>query len=256
MNPTKLIVLLGLASLIVVGAARAQDEPADAPKPPSEADMEKAQEDATRKLEAWLKACVEFSKDSRLTEADIKKWIQLAPSFDKIGDGEKDEEDAFEKCFKDGKFSFDYILEHADYAKWTREHGVDPTQWLKKYMRLTMFVMREEGLKHIELAEKQFPQQLKQIEAMKGQVDEKLYDQMKKGVEAAVASFERTKKMYAAMPSPTEDEAKLLKQYGAQIRQAMGDGEDEDEGRGEFGEDEEHEDGDEDDDEHEDGDED
>ena len=255
MNPTKLIVLCGLAALIVVGAARAQDESADAPKPPSEADIEKAQEEATRKMEAWLKATVEFSKDIRLTEADFKKWIELAPSFDKIGDGDKEEEDAFEECFKDGKFSFDYILEHADYAKWTREHGVDPTQWLKRYTRVTMFVMREEGLKHIEMAEKQFPQQLKQIEAMKGQVDEKMYDQMKKGVEAAVASFQRTKKMYTAMPKPTEEEAKLLKQYGARIRQAMGDGEDEDEDEG-CGEDEGEDEDEEEDEEHEDGDED
>jgi hypothetical protein len=237
-NPKKLIVLLGLASLFVVVPALAQDEPADTPKPPSEADMEKAQQEATRKMEAWLKATVEFSKDIRLTEADFKKWIELAPSFDTIGDGEEEEEDAFEKCFEDGKFSFDYLLKHADYAKWTRKHGVDPTQWLKKYMRVMMFVMREEGLKHIALAEKQIPEQLKQIEAMKDQLDEKMYNQMKKGAEAAAASFERTRKLYLAMPKPSEDEAKLLKQYGARIRQVMGDGDEEDEGCGEFGEEE------------------
>jgi hypothetical protein len=237
-NLTKLFVLLGLASLIVVGAARAQDEPADTPKPPSKTDMEKAQEEATRKMEAWLKATAEFTKDIRLTEADLKKWIELAPSFEKIGDGEKEEEDLFEKCFADGKFSFDYILKHSAYGKWVREHGVDPTQWLKKHMRVTMLVMREEGLKHVEMAQKQIPQQLKQIEAMKGQMDEKMYDQMKKAIEASVAALERTKKMYAAMPKPTEDEAKLLKQYAPQIRRAMGDGEEEDEGCGELGEEE------------------
>jgi len=239
---TKLFVLLGLAALTVVGAARAQDEPADTPKPPSETEMEMAQEEATQKMEAWLNATVEFSKDVRLTEADFKKWIELAPSFDKIGDGEKEEEDAIEKCFKDGKFSFDYLLKHSDYTKWTREHGVDPTQWLKKYMRVMMFVMREEGLKHIKMAEKQFPEQLKQIEAMKDQLDEKMYDEMKKGAEAAAASMERTKKMYVAMPKPTEDEAKLLEQYGTRIREAMGDGDEEDEGCGEFGEEEDYED--------------
>jgi hypothetical protein len=241
-NPKKLMVLLGLASLFVVAPALAQDETADTPKPPSEADMEKAQKEATRKMEAWLKATVEFSKDIRLTEADFKKWIELAPSFDKIGDGEKEEEDAFEKCFKDGKFSFDYLLKHADYAKWTRKHGVDPTQWLKKYMRVMMFMMREEGLKHIALAEKQVPEQLKQIEAMKDQLDEKTYSQMKKGAEAAAASFERTKKLYMTMPKPTEDEARLLKQYGARIRQVMGDGDEEDEDGEEEEEEEEEED--------------
>jgi hypothetical protein len=105
-------------------------------------------------------------------------------------------------------------------------------------MRVTMLVMREEGLKHVEMAQKQIPQQLKQIEAMKGQMDEKMYDQMKKAIEASVAALERTKKMYAAMPKPTEDEAKLLKQYAPQIRRAMGDGEEEDEGCGELGEEE------------------
>jgi hypothetical protein len=238
-NPTKLFVLSTLAALIVVGAgsARAQDEPADTPKPPSKTEAEKAQEEAARKMEAWMKATVDFSKDIRLTEADLKKWIELAPSFDRIGEGEKEEEDIFEKCFQDGKFSFDYILKHSAYGKWAREHGVDTTQWLKKHMRVSMFVMREEGLKHIELAEKQLPQQLKQIEAMKGQMDENMYNQMKKAVEASVAAMKKTKELYTSIPKPTEDEAKLLKQYGPQLRQAMGDDEEGDEGCGEFGED-------------------
>ncbi|MHC4972279.1 MAG: hypothetical protein ACYTG3_08100 [Planctomycetota bacterium] len=248
MNPTKLCVLAALAALIVFGQipARAQDEPAETPKPPSKTEMEKEQDKAMAKMDAWMKATVEFSKDTRLTETDVKKWIELAPSFDKIGEGEKENEDIFEKCFKDGKFSFDYILQHAAYGKWAREHGVDTTQWLKKHMRVSMLIMREEGLKHIEKAEKELPQQLKQIEAMKGQMDENMYKQMKKAVEASVAAMAKTKKLYLSIPKPTEDEAKLLKTYGPQLRRAMGDGEEDDGGCGEFGEDEDYEMGDED----------
>jgi hypothetical protein len=244
-NPTKLFLLPALAALILFGAvpARAQDESADTPKPPSRTEMEKAQEEGARKMEAWLKASAEFTKDIRLTEADLKKWIELAPSFDKIGEGEKEEEDIFEKCFSDGKFSFDYILKHSAYGKWAREHGVDTTQWLKKHMRVTMLVMREEGLKHIAMAEKRLPQQLKEIEAMKGQMDENAYNQMKKAVELSVAMMKKTKELYASIPKPAEEEAKLLKQYGPKLRQAMGDGEDEYE---EEDEDEDHEMGDED----------
>lgn len=225
--PTKPLVL-ALATLIALGpvTARAQDDTA---APPSDTDMVKAQREAQQKMEAWIKATAEFTKDIRLTEADFKKWIELAPSFDKIGEGEKEDEDVFEKCYRDGKFSYDYILKHPLYAKWVKEHGVDPTQWLKKHTRVTMLVMREEGLKHIEMAEKQLPQQLKQIEAMKGQVDEATYRQMKQAVESSVAALKKTKEMYASLPKPTADEAQLLKKYGSQIRQAMGDDEEDEE---------------------------
>jgi hypothetical protein len=230
-NPKKLLVptsLAALAALVLVGAvpARAED---DAARPPPKTEAEQAQERSMRRMEAWMKAMVDFAKDIRLQEADLRKWIELMPSFHKIGEGQKEEEDLFEKCFKDGKFSFDYILKHAAYGKWAREHGVDGTPWLKKHMRITMFVMRKEGLKQVEMAEKQLPQQLKQIDAMKGQLDESMYSQMRKHVESSVAMLKKTKELYLSIPQPGEEEAKLLEKYDAQIRRIMGDDEDDEE---------------------------
>ena len=233
--------MLPLAMLIVAAfhvlPARAQD---DSAKQPAQTEAEKAQAEATRMMEAWVKALVEFCKDTRLTEADLKKWIQLAPSFNAIGEEEEEEEDAFEKCYKDGKFLYEYILKDEDYGKWAREHGVDPTQWLKKHLRITMFLMREQGLKHIEMAQAQVPEQLKQIENKKSQLDAKTYEHMKSSFEASLAALEQTKKLYTSIPKPGEAEAKLLKKHEAKLLELLEDDEDdEDEDFDEFDDEEE-----------------
>ena len=216
MDSTRLHACVALAAMVLfsAGAVLAQD---DSPEATAKSEMDKAM----RMMEAFVKASVEFSKDIKLTEDDLKKWIEIAPSFNEIGKDDAEEEDVFDKGYKDGKFSFDVILKDDEYRKWVGARGLDATQWLKRHIRINMFLMREQGLKHVAMAEKQLPEQRKQIEAMKGQLDEKTYAQLKSTLDTSAAMLKTTKKLYNSIPEPTEAEAKLLKKYERKLLEIM-----------------------------------
>jgi uncharacterized phage infection (PIP) family protein YhgE len=204
--------------LVFAGAVRADEH--------EDEGMEGGALEGQRMMEAFLTAAGAFTKDTRLTEADIQKFIALYDSFDQID--EDDDEDLLERAYRDGKVDLNVILQDENYVRWAREHDVDPKSWLQVSMRLMLFMSRAEALEQMKDGEEQIKEQLAEIESMREQVGEEMYEQMKQALEQGVAMMKRMLALFESLPKPTEEEQKLLDKYKEALAK-LGEGDEDEE---------------------------
>ncbi|MHC4547780.1 MAG: hypothetical protein ACYTEZ_03300 [Planctomycetota bacterium] len=189
-----------------------------------DADVKKA----ARTMEAWAKSIGKFVADVRLTDADIQSFLKHYESFSNLHSDEEDEE--FEKrVMKEGRVDFDVLLKDSTYQAWVRKNGLDAKVWLQKAMRMLGIQMRGDMAKNLAEAEKQLPEQLKQIEASRAQMGEAMYQQVKKTLERSQAALKQYREAVKHLPQATEDEKKLLKKHRKAIRKVIEEEEEEEE---------------------------
>ena len=166
--------------------------------------------ESNRQFEEWTISLSEFVKDVRFTEEDVQSLLSLWEEFSVISGGEEGEE---EEEFED----FSTMLQDEAYRSWAKSKGINGEMWLKKTMRIIAAMM----WKTIEenASEEQFDMkaQLEELEAMRADIGEEVYQEMKKGIEASAAAMEGLDKAYKNLPVPTEEEKKLLAKYQDQL---------------------------------------
>jgi len=167
-------------------------------------------DESNRQFEEWAISLSEFVKDVRFNEEDVQSLITLWEDFSTIGGEEESEEEEF--------VDFSTILHDEAYRAWAKSKGINGDMWLKKTMRIIAVMLRstiEEGNK----AEEQFDMkaQLEELEAMRAQIGEEAFQEMKKGIEASAAAMAGLDNAYKHLPAPTDSEKTLLAKYNDQL---------------------------------------
>ena len=187
---------------------------------PAAATAQSENERAQDKLEAIAAEVNEFVADVRFDESDIQNLIELWDEFNEFGEAYEDEDDEF--------VNFSEVLADPEYRKFASSYGLDPDDWLRKSIRITMVMAREAILQGAAAMPQQMKQQMEMLEQQREQYGEEIYLQMKEAMEN---SDELTNAMVEAAkkyPQATAAEAKLLETYKDQLTALMSE-EDEDE---------------------------
>ena len=165
---------------------------------------------SNRQFEQWAKSLSEFVRDVRFNEEDVQSLISLWSEFTAIGDQKPGE--------ADGEYiDFNSILNDGAYRAWANAKDLSGEMWLKKSMRIMAMIMRSS----IEAnnSEEQFDlkSQLEELEAMRAQMDEESYQQMKQAMEAGAGAMQGLSDSFKYLPVPTETETMLLAKYNDQL---------------------------------------
>ena len=137
-NPFKIALLVAVLLSMAAGTTWAQaDEPEDMPP------IEEEGFDEEPELGDILKAIHRLTKDFRLTEADVKTFVELGAKFDTIG-RDNDLEERLNKAVLAGKPFEEVILADPGFKKWAGEHGVEGKRWLQTFFRIQMIFARQE----------------------------------------------------------------------------------------------------------------
>ena len=167
-------------------------------------------DESNRQFEEWAISLSEFVKDVRFNEEDVQNLLALWEDFTTIGGDGEDEEEEF--------VDFSTILQDEAYRAWAKSKGINGEMWLKKTMRIIAVMLRT-TIEESNKAEEQFDMkaQLEELEAMRDQIGEEAYQEMKKGMEASAAAMEGLDKAYKHLPDPTDSEKELLAKYNDQL---------------------------------------
>jgi hypothetical protein len=166
-------------------------------------------DESNRQFEEWTISLSEFVKDVRFTEGDVQSLLVLWEEFSTIGGGEEGEEEEFE--------DFNTVLQNEAYRAWAKSKGINAEMWLKKTMRIIAAMMRETIEENASEEQFDMKAQLEELEAMRAEIGEEAFQEMKKGIEASAAAIEGLDKAYKNLPVPTEAEKKLLAKYQDQL---------------------------------------
>lgn len=176
------------------------------------------EDEAAVELEAIAAEINEFVADVRFDESDIQKLIDLWDEFNEFGEAYEDDEDEF--------VNFSEILADSEYRNFASSYGLDPDDWLRKSVRITMVMAREAIMQGAAAMPQQMQEQLEMLEQQREQYGEEVYQQMKEAMEN---SAELTNAMVEAAkkyPKATAAEAKLLEIYKDQLTALMSEDED------------------------------
>ena len=167
-----------------------------------------SQDDLTysgQNFEQWSKNLAEFVKDVRFNEEDIQSFIKLADDFNDF-DAQNDSEA--------GEYvDFGTIANNAEYLAWARSKGINSEAWLKKTMRIIAVMMKTEIEANRSEEQIDLQEQLKQLESMRDQMGEEVYQQALRSMTAASAAMQGLDNAYKNLPVPTEAEKNLLAKY-------------------------------------------
>ena len=182
---------------------------------------EEEEEDYTEQLGRVISAIAAFTKDVRLTEASLAKFIDLWPEFEEMSEG-SELEGKLEDSIRAGEPFADVVLADESYREWADSQGVDRLAWLQSFLRVQILLGRREAMEHMESNRTFHEERLKELEAQRAEMDEEEYRQELAWIEESRADDEKFAKIWAATPTPTEEETKLLTKYRKEIRKAMG----------------------------------
>ena len=177
-------------------------------------------EEAGRSVTEIMAATKSFIKEARFNEADVKSVIELWPDFDQMADQEEDDSETV--------IDFESIVDDLEYRRWAASHGLDPEDWLRKTMRITMLLYRDQMQQGMAMAPEQLEQQMAFVERQRDRMSEEMYRQMKEAMVAAAESTRQMREGIMSLPEPTSSERALLDKYRAQLSELMDDGDDED----------------------------
>jgi hypothetical protein len=160
-------------------------------------------------FEQWAKKLAEFVKDVHFNESDIQSFINLADDFAAIGA----KEDGADEEYVD----FNTIAKNAEYLAWARSKGINSETWLKKTMRIIAAMMQTEIEANRDVEQVDMQEQIKQLEAMRDQMGEEVYQQALKSMSAASAAMQGLDNAYKYLPVPTEAEKALMAKYSEEL---------------------------------------
>jgi hypothetical protein len=164
---------------------------------------------SNRQSEEWAKSLAEFVKDVRFNETDVQSLISQWSDFNSIGE-EKDTDD-------EEYVDFSSILNDSAYRSWAQSKGLDSEIWLKKTMRIMAMIMRTQFETSKSESTFDMTAQLAEIEKMRAQVGEEMYQQMKEAMAAGAAAMQGLDNSVKHLPVPTDSEKILLAKYNDQL---------------------------------------
>lgn len=179
------------------------------------AEMEQSEKD----VDQMFMAAGKFIDDVRFNEADVTNLISLWDEWNEIGNSQYDDDEEF--------VDFESVLQDSEYLQWAASHDLDAQDWLRKTVRISMLLYREQMLAAAEVVPAQFQEQLDMIEQQRHQLGEELYQQMKQGLEATAQYSANITDSAHHLPEPTAAEQALLDQYRDDLMMIMGSGDDE-----------------------------
>lgn len=177
-------------------------------------------DDAIAEMEAMVSGMSAFIGDVRFNESDVVSLIELWDEFDAI-EGLADDEDESEAM------DFDAILEDPAYQAFAGSHDLDGRDWLRKVMRITMALYREQVLESAAHMPQQYEEQMRMIEAQKDQLGEDMYAQMKAAMDEGRVFVDLLVSTAKRLPQPTAAEAEVLDTYREQLNLLLMDADDE-----------------------------
>lgn len=193
--------ILGVAlSILMPLSANAQD---------AYAEMERAE----KNVEQMLEAAGAFMGDVRFNEYDVTSLINLWGEWNEIGNTSEDEDDEF--------IDFESIIKDSEYRQWAASHDLDADAWLRKTMRISLSLYRQEMLAAAEAMPEQIREQLDMIEQQRHQLGEELFLQMKQGLEATAQYSTNIAESFRHLPETTAEERALLDQYRGELMMMM-----------------------------------
>jgi hypothetical protein len=180
------------------------------------AEMQRSQEE----LDQMFSAMSEFIGEVRFDEDDIRSLIDHWQEWDALESDSGDDED-------DDIIDFKAILKDSAYREWAASLGLDADDWMRKTLRITMALYRDQMMMAAESMPAQMAQQLEMIEQQRAQLGEELYQQMKQGMEAAAQYGKAVMDSARKLPEPTPEERALLERYRDELAMILDSGDDE-----------------------------
>ena len=176
-------------------------------------------DDAIAEMEAMVSGMSAFIGDIRFKESDVVSLIELWDEFDAIEGLDAEEESE--------AMDFDAILGDPAYQAFASSHDLDGRDWLRKAMRISMALYREQVLESAARMPQQYEQQMQMIEAQKDQLGEDMYEQMKAAMDEGRVFVDLLVSTAKRLPQPTAAEAELLDTYREQLNLLLMDADDE-----------------------------
>lgn len=164
---------------------------------------------SSRQFQEWAKNVSEFVKDVRFNEKDVQNLLSQWNDFNAISEEQNTDEEEY--------VDFNSILNDSAYLSWAKSRGYDSETWLKKSMRITAMIMRVQIEKNMSESQFNMTDQLAELEKMKGQMGEEMYQQMKQAMQAGAAAMQGINDSYKDLPVPTDSEKLLLVKYNNQL---------------------------------------
>ena len=140
---------------------------------------------------------------------DVQSLISQWSDFNSIGE----EEDTDDEEYVD----FSRVLNDSAYLSWAQSKGLDSEIWLKKTMRVMAMMMRTQFEKSKSESTFNMTAQMAEIEKMRAQVGEEMYQQMKDAMAAGAATMQGLDNSVKHLPVPTDSEKILLVKYNDQL---------------------------------------
>jgi ABC-type Zn uptake system ZnuABC Zn-binding protein ZnuA len=161
-----------------------------------------------------MKAMADFVKDVNFDEDDIKAMIAHWVEFNALG-GEG--EGAYDEEEEDEMIDFKEILAYPAYRSWAKSKGFDPDQWMKKFMRIQLMMMKDSITASASEGSAQLEAQLAEIEAQRAQIGEEMYQQIIQAIQLGATTMSNIGTAYDSLPEPTPAEKALLDKYRDQL---------------------------------------
>lgn len=161
-------------------------------------------------FQQWAKNLAAFVKDVRFNEQDVQDMIRQWNDFNAFGEKNAVEDEEY--------LDFKSVLADSAYRTWAESKGINSETWLKKTMRIMAMIMRDEIEKSKSQGNFDMTTQLANIEEMRAQVGEEMYQQMKQAMEAGAQAMKSVTDSCKELPLPTDEEKTLLAKYTEQLK--------------------------------------
>lgn len=217
----RLELLGGLATIVTLLAAstglRAQATPT-----PVEIEIEDDDgiEAMRSRVFAFVTALAEYTVDVRVGEPELEAVLTHHAALEEIH-GDEDPGEVVERAFRDGRYDFCVIVNDPSYVNWCRARDLEPEPFFRGLLRLEALRMREEGLAGLERAREELPEQRAELQSMREEVGEEAYHEGVVALEAAAEMVEETRELMSALPQPSQEEVRLLRENRARIQRIL-----------------------------------
>lgn len=179
-----------------------------------------AMQEGQEELDQMFSAVGAFVGDVRFDEGDVRSLIDLWEEWSEFGDEQEDDEE-------DAVIDFESLLRDSAYRHWAASHSLDADDWMRKTMRISMSLYREEMLAAAALMPAQMAEQLEMIEQQREQLGEELYQQMKNGMAATAEYGKAITDSARHLPEPTAAEQALLDLHRDELAMIIDSGDEE-----------------------------
>ncbi|MCB9894110.1 MAG: hypothetical protein H6839_06670 [Planctomycetes bacterium] len=200
---------------------------------------EPGEEDPVANLKAVFKDVDTVIKDVKLTQEDIDSYLKHNDSFDKAMKEDEKFEELKDKSVKE---AFDHAIKSDKFKAWAEKEGVKGEDWLRKAVRIMVLNFKLSVGPGIDEQIKSIEDQKAMVESMKEMLSEEEYKEAMDAIEEGVKTLKAMKEIAEGLPTPSEEEKKLIEANREKIDAAGGsddedgeDGEEEDDDEEEMG---------------------